>query len=49
MEQALRGVVNLAEDTVHIIDLGPARGVALRRIRALGKARMVMPRRHQIL
>lgn len=38
MGAALRRVVKLAEDSVVIIDLGPARGLARQRIRSLGRA-----------
>lgn len=38
MEAALRRVVKLAEDSVVIADLGPARGLARQRIWSLGRA-----------
>lgn len=38
LEAALRRVVKLAEDSVLFIDLGPASGIARRRIRSLGQA-----------
>lgn len=40
LEDALRRVVRLADDSVLIIDLGPASGVARRRIRTLGQGRI---------
>ena len=40
LEAALRRVVKLAEDSVLIIDLGPASGIARRRIRSLGQGRL---------
>jgi CRISPR-associated protein Cas2 len=40
LESDLRSVAKLSEDSVLIIDLGPATGIARRRIRALGKARL---------
>ncbi len=40
MEEAVRRVAALEEDSVLIIDLGPASGVARARIRALGKGRV---------
>jgi CRISPR-associated protein Cas2 len=49
LELALRDVIDLAEDTVHLIDLGPATGMAARRIRALGQARVPSPPRHRIV
>lgn len=36
MERALRQTVALREDSVIVIDLGPARGIAARRIARLG-------------
>ncbi|MDR7579566.1 MAG: CRISPR-associated endonuclease Cas2 [Armatimonadota bacterium] len=41
MEDAVRQVVRLSEDSVVVIDLGPAEGVARRRIRQLGEKRLV--------
>lgn len=41
MEEALRKVVELAEDSVVVIDLGPARGLARTRVRALGQKRPI--------
>lgn len=41
MEDAVRQVVRLSEDSVVVIDLGPAEGVARRRIRQLGEKRVV--------
>lgn len=49
MEDALRNVVKLPEDWVHIIDLGPARGRALKRIRTLGGRPLPGPERHMIV
>lgn len=46
MESALRRVVALGEDSVLVIDLGPASGVARQRIRALGKGRV--PERERV-
>lgn len=40
LEDALRRVVRVTEDSVLIIDLGPAAGVARRRIRTLGHGRV---------
>ncbi len=40
LEDALRRVLRLADDSVLIIDLGPASGAARRRIRALGHGRI---------
>ena len=40
MEDAVRQVVRLAEDSVVVIDLGPAEGLARRRIRQLGEKRV---------
>lgn len=45
MEEALRGVLKVSEDSLAIIDLGPARGMASRRIRTLGTA--LLPPRHR--
>lgn len=45
LEDALRRVVRLGEDSVLIIDLGPASGVARRRIRTLGQGRLPMRNR----
>lgn len=41
MEEAVRQVVELPEDSVVVIDLGPAEGVARYRIRELGQKRVV--------
>lgn len=41
MEDAVRRVVDLSEDSVAVIDLGPAEGVARYRIRQLGQKRLV--------
>jgi CRISPR-associated protein Cas2 len=49
MEEALTQVVKLPEDWVHIIDLGPARGRALKRIRSLGSRPLAAPNRHRIV
>jgi CRISPR-associated protein Cas2 len=49
MEEALRRVVKLPEDWVHIIDLGPARGRALERIRSLGNRALEAPRRYKVV
>lgn len=49
MEESLRRVVKLPEDWVHIIDLGPARGRALRRIRSLGSRALEAPRRYKVV
>jgi CRISPR-associated protein Cas2 len=40
MEDAVRQVAALDEDSVLVIDLGPASGVARARIRVLGKGRV---------
>lgn len=42
LEDALRRVVRLAEDSILIIDLGPASGLAHKRIRTLGQGRIPM-------
>ena len=49
MEMALREIINLAEDTVHIVDLGPAVGLAGQRIRAMGRARLPTVPRSRII
>lgn len=49
MEEALSRVVKLPEDWVHIIDLGPARGLALKRIRSLGSRPLPAPKRYQVV
>lgn len=49
MEEALRRVVKLPEDWVHIIDLGPVRGRALKRIRSLGSRVFEGPQRHNVV
>lgn len=41
MEDAVRQVVRLSEDSVVVIDLGPAEGAAARRIRQLGEKKVV--------
>jgi CRISPR-associated protein Cas2 len=49
MEEALLGVIKTSEDSLAIIDLGPARGLASRRIRTLGTAIMPARRRYRIV
>jgi hypothetical protein len=49
MEEALRVVVEMAEDAVHIVDLGPAAGLALRRVRALGRRHLPEQRRYWVI
>lgn len=49
MEDAVRQVVRLPEDFVHIIDLGPAHGRTLIRIRSLGSSSPPAPTRHVVL
>ncbi len=49
MEDAVKRVVRLPEDFVHIIDLGPAGGRAVTRIRSLGAAPPPAPARHVVL
>ncbi len=49
MEDALRNVVDSAVDAVHIVDLGPAAGIARGRIRVLCGSTMPAPTRHQVL
>lgn len=49
LESALRRVVKLAEDSVLIIDLGPASGLARRRIRSLGQGRLPDRRRAVVI
>lgn len=49
MEEALTRVVQLPEDWVHIIDLGPARGRGQKRIRSLGSRQLSAPKRHRVV
>lgn len=49
MEDAVRQVVQLPEDYVHIIDLGPARGRGMARIRSLGTVPPPAPRRYVVV
>jgi CRISPR-associated protein Cas2 len=49
METALRRVVALREDSVVIIDLGPASGPAARRITQLGVGRIPRPERGLVI
>ncbi len=49
METALRRVVSLREDSVIMIDLGPARGVAAKRISQLGVGRVPRPERGLVI
>jgi CRISPR-associated protein Cas2 len=49
MEQAVREVVNLTQDAVHIIDLGPLQGYGAVRIRSLAGGGMAAPTRHRVL
>jgi CRISPR-associated protein Cas2 len=49
MEEAVAKVVKLSEDWVDIIDLGPARGRALRRIRRLGSGSLPAPVRCRVV
>jgi CRISPR-associated protein Cas2 len=49
MEDAVKQVVRLPEDFVHVIDLGPARGRTMGRIRSLGGTPLSGPRRHVVL
>lgn len=49
MEEGLRKVVTLPEDWVHIIDLGPARGRALKSIHSLGNRPLAAPKRHKVV
>jgi len=49
MEEALRRVARLSEDSVHIVDLGPARGRTLARVRNLGGTAPPAPRRYTVL
>jgi CRISPR-associated protein Cas2 len=49
MEDALSRVVRLPEDWVHIIDLGPARGRGLTRIRSLGSRQLDAPKRCRVV
>lgn len=49
MEEALLEVVRVSEDSVAIVDLGPARGLASRRIRTLGTALLPERRRYKIV
>jgi CRISPR-associated protein Cas2 len=49
MEEALLGVVKVSEDSLAIVDLGPARGLASRRIRTLGTTLLPERRRYKIV
>lgn len=49
MEGALREVCSLPDDYVHLIDLGPARGRALKKIRSLSGTPLPEPQRHTVL
>lgn len=49
MEDALRKVVRLPEDFVHIIDLGPVSGSGSVRIRSLGGTPPPAPQRHRVI
>lgn len=49
LEDALRRVVQLPDDYVHLIDLGPASGVASKRIRTLGGPPAFAPRRYRVV
>lgn len=49
MEEALRRAARLSEDSVHIIDLGPARGRTLTRVQSLGRTTPPTPQRHVVL
>jgi CRISPR-associated protein Cas2 len=49
MEEAIKRVVRLPEDFVHVIDLGPAHGRTLRRIRSLGGILLPIPQRHVVI
>ncbi len=47
MEDSLRKVTKLSEDSVLIIDLGPVVGIARKRIRTMGQGKL--PERERIL
>ena len=49
MERALRQVAVLREDSIIVVDLGPARGVAAKRIVELGVGRVPRPERGLIV
>lgn len=49
MELTLRRVAELREDSVIVVDLGPARGVAAKRIVQLGRGRVPRPERGVIV
>lgn len=49
LEDALRQVVRLPEDYVHLVDLGPAGRMATGRIRTLGGAGPPAPQRYHVL
>jgi len=49
METALRQVVSLREDSVVVIDLGPARGTASRRISRLGVGKVPLAARGLVI
>jgi len=49
MEEALLSVVRVDEDSLAIVDLGPARGIAARRIRTLGTSMIPARRRYKVV
>lgn len=49
MEEALRKTAKLSEDSIAIVDLGPARGVARQRIDTLGRGVLPTFRRYRIV
>lgn len=49
METALRRVIAIREDSVVVIDLGPARGVAAKRITRLGVGKVPVPERGLVI
>lgn len=49
MEEAVRKVVKLSEDAVHVIDLGPLRGRGSLRIRSLAGGFAEVPTKHKVV
>jgi CRISPR-associated protein Cas2 len=49
MEEKLRRVVSLAEDAIHMVDLGPLRGRAALRLRSLAGGSLPAPVRHRVV
>ena len=49
MEAALLRVIRVASDSVVIVDLGPAMGLAARRIRSIGSASLPRRQRYHVV